>query len=328
MMKVLTFSLFFFALFADHALAADAYRLKEKIEISGPTISLADLVDGPDVPNDPIFGAPAPGKTGTIQIARIVAAFKKATGKILPVTSDRPVNVIRRARKIAEHDIASALARAIIRDFKIDDPEIRLQPVEGSTEIAVDEMAKGAIVISNLRLDPQSLRFEALLGIHDDAELTKNPIKLQGYVAADRPVPVLTRAIDKGKPVTLDDIRMERRLRTSLDGKTVPALSDITHQVALMPLAVGDVLTDERVGKPQLVEKGSIVTVSYEANGLRLTMRGRATEGGAMGDVVGFTNPQSKKTLFGTVSGEGALRVTSTTTKEARLTNDADTPAQ
>jgi flagella basal body P-ring formation protein FlgA len=326
-MKLVSLALLVLAFLTEQAFAEAAYRLKEKIEISGSTISLADLVDGPDVPGDPLFGAPAPGKTGTIKTARIIAAFKKATGKTLVAANDGAVTVTRRAKRIAESDIAAALTRQIARDFKIEEPEIRLQ-LDENANLAVDERSSGDIMIRNLRLDPQSLRFEAELGLGEANDAKADAIPLRGYVMADRLVPVITRAIEKGTPVTLDDVRMERRLRTSLAGKAIPALGTTPHQVALTALSIGDVVTDERVGKPQLVEKGAIVNVSYEANGLLLTMRGRATEGGAMGDVVSFTNPQSKKTLFGTVSGEGTLRVTASSMKEARLKTDATIEAQ
>lgn len=326
-MKILSVIIVLFALIAERTWAEDLYRLKDKVEISTATISLADLIDGPDVPKDPLFGAPAPGKTGTIQTSRIIAAFKRATGKTLPAAPDKPVMVTRRSRMIAEQDVARALAGQIARDFKIEDPEIRLQRDE-TIPLAVDERASGDILITNLKLDPQSLRFEADMSMTNDPAQMVQPVKLRGYVTADRLVPVITRAVEKGVSLSVDNIRMERRLRSSLDGRTVPTLAEIRERVALMPLAIGDVLTDATIGKPQLVEKGAIITVTYEANGLLLTMRGRATDSGAMGDVVGFSNPQSKKILFGTVSGENRLRVTSASSREARLSSETNTPAQ
>ncbi len=58
--------------------------------------------------------------------------------------------------------------------------------------------------------------------------------------------------------------------------------------MAGVPLRSGDVQREE------IVAKGELVTIVYEAPGILITMRGRVNESGAMGDVVSVTNPQSK----------------------------------
>ena len=318
-MKQTLISLSFFVACALPVSASDDNRLKGDIEITGATLSLADLIDGANVPADPVFGAPQPGKTGTIQVSRIIAAFKKATGKTLAASLETVVHVKRRARIITEADLADGLARLIARDYKILDPEISLHSENGPFELAIEVEAHGKPDFAILNFDPQSLRFDAHITVADSAMLKAKPIKISGHVAADRIVPVLSRAIDKGGAITSADIRMERRLRATLNGKTIPTLAELQSRVALVDLAPGDLASDDVIGRRTLIEKGSFVTVSYEANGLLLSMRGRATESGAIGDVIAFTNPQSKKTLMGTVTADGQIRVTSFVTKQARL---------
>ncbi len=70
-----------------------------------------------------------------------------------------------------------------------------------------------------------------------------------------------------------------------------------------MPLRAGDVQREEIVGK------GDLVTIVYQTPGLMITMRGKAEEAGAMGDVINVANLQSKRTLQGTVSGPGRVSV-------------------
>lgn len=299
--------------------AAAPFTLKPAIETSAATLSLADLVEGATVPREAIFGAPEPGKTGTIKTARIAAALKAATGQTLAPTKETHVQVTRRARIIAEADLVQELGRMIARDYRIADPEVRLAKTGATADRVVEDTATGPIVIDSLLLDPQSLRFEAQIRIADSAQLRAKPLVVTGIVAADRLVPVLNTAIEKGNPIGPADIRMEKRLRSSVQGKTVLTQSDLQNRVALADLAAGDVLTGEVAGKPILVEKNSFVTVTYEANGLLLSMRGRANEAGHEGDVIGFTNPQSKKVLFGEVTGQGQLRVTQWPGREALL---------
>ena len=59
----------------------------------------------------------------------------------------------------------------------------------------------------------------------------------------------------------------------------------------------------------EIVAKGDLVTIIYESKGLIITLRGRANEAGAMGDVISVTNPQSKRVVQGKVSGQGRVNV-------------------
>ena len=61
------------------------------------------------------------------------------------------------------------------------------------------------------------------------------------------------------------------------------------------------------LAKADLVQRDQNVTLIYEANGLYLTMRGKAIEAGSEGDTVSVMNLQSKRTVQGTVTGPGQV---------------------
>ena len=61
--------------------------------------------------------------------------------------------------------------------------------------------------------------------------------------------------------------------------------------------------------KPELVARGEFVTITYEVPGVMLSVRGKAAEGGAQGDMIDVLNVQSNRTLRGTVSGRGHVTV-------------------
>jgi flagella basal body P-ring formation protein FlgA len=63
------------------------------------------------------------------------------------------------------------------------------------------------------------------------------------------------------------------------------------------------------LARPELVTRGDVVTVVYEAPGMMLTMRAKAADAGALGDTVSITNPQSKKALQAVVIGPGKVSV-------------------
>ncbi len=62
--------------------------------------------------------------------------------------------------------------------------------------------------------------------------------------------------------------------------------------------------------KPPVVLRNETVTLIYQVPGITLTVRGKAAEGGAEGDVISVLNEQSKRTLQGVVTGPGRVIVT------------------
>ena len=64
---------------------------------------------------------------------------------------------------------------------------------------------------------------------------------------------------------------------------------------------------------PVLVQKGSIVTMTFEAPGVMLTATGRAMTEGGVGDTVTIQNPASFRQIQGLVTGPSPARATGTT---------------
>ena len=86
------------------------------------------------------------------------------------------------------------------------------------------------------------------------------------------------------------------------------------------PGAPGSPLT--RAAAEQIVQRGEHVTITYQVPGVALSVRGKATEGGALGDSIDVVNVQSNRTLRGTITGRGEVSVIS---MRPRLIASADT---
>ena len=65
--------------------------------------------------------------------------------------------------------------------------------------------------------------------------------------------------------------------------------------------------------KPDRVRRDEFVTLVFEAPGITLSMRGKALEAGAAGDLVNVLNVQSKRNVQGHVSGPARVTVSSST---------------
>ena len=85
------------------------------------------------------------------------------------------------------------------------------------------------------------------------------------------------------------------------------------HVATMMEEVAAEIMLPRfrRLAAHEVREKtpGDLVTIVYEAPGLLITLRGKANEAGAMGDVVSVTNPQSKRVLQAKVTGPGRVSV-------------------
>jgi flagella basal body P-ring formation protein FlgA len=135
---------------------------------------------------------------------------------------------------------------------------------------------------------------------------------LSGRVVETAETAVLTRSIQRGEVIRSSDVAIERRPRIEIgkDDITLPK-----HAVGLAvrrSLRTGHALRHADLMKPELVQRNETVTLIYEVPGILLTIRGKALESGAEGDLISVSNLQSKRTVQGTVIGIGQVLVTGT----------------
>jgi flagella basal body P-ring formation protein FlgA len=82
----------------------------------------------------------------------------------------------------------------------------------------------------------------------------------------------------------------------------------------------GRALRATEVMKPELIHRDDAVMISYAMPGLTLSLRGKALDGGANGEIINVLNAQTKRTVQGIVAGPG--RVTLVSATPAVLTTD------
>src|SRR5262249_28911797 len=123
----------------------------------------------------------------------------------------------------------------------------------------------------------------------------------------DAAVPV--RSVALGEVLKANDIVIEKRPKSEVASGGVVSFDQAQGLAARRPLRAGQVLRPGDLMKPELVGRNETVTILYEVPGIMLTIRGKALEGGAKGDVVSVLNEQSKRTLQATIIGPGRVSV-------------------
>jgi flagella basal body P-ring formation protein FlgA len=283
--------------------------LRSSIVVSGDTISLADLMEGTNLPNNGVYAAPAPGQTGIIKSSRILeAAGKAGIPSILGDVSGN-VTVTRKGRLILPEEIEAELKKTIREKTGIDQVQLTFTKPRITSDIFVEDDVTTKPIISNLKIEPSNLSFTATLTVPGSRVFSTAPLMLEGQIVDVIDVALSTRAIAKGDILSANDIRIEKRERKAIAANNVTKPTLVIGQAAREPLSPGIILTDDLVSKPILVEKAMAVSVTYAVGGLKLTLRGKANEAGALGDMISVLNPQSKKVIFATVIGPGSVAV-------------------
>jgi flagella basal body P-ring formation protein FlgA len=109
--------------------------------------------------------------------------------------------------------------------------------------------------------------------------------------------------------LTPENIRLERRDVSRLAARAFTAFEQVEGKQAARPIEINQILTPTMIELPQVIRRGSSITLLYESAGLRVETPGRAAEPGRVGDHIHVENPSSGKVLEGEVVDARTVRV-------------------
>jgi flagella basal body P-ring formation protein FlgA len=232
------------------------------------------------------------------------------------------VLVTRASRAVAGKEIEARLLRALagqpglndLRDPAASfDNEVRPIHIEPNAELS----------IARLAYEPRARRFDVTFDLPTSTG-RRAAMRVTGTLVETVEAAVPLRAIAAGDVLKASDVMVERRPKTE-----AAAIEDVVGYSAKRALKAGEIIRAADVMKPELVGRNEVVLISFEAPGMVLTLRGKALESGALGDVVSVLNVQSKRTIHGTVSGPGRVSVTTAPPRLAsRASADAADPSR
>jgi flagella basal body P-ring formation protein FlgA len=284
--------------------------MKREIVVTRDIISLGDVVDNAGAAADtPAFRAPALGRTGTIQASRVADAVRQAGLRELDTGFVGQVVVTRAARKIAKGEIEEAVRKALAGRYGLEQADVSLTLEGNEGAVFVEPEAIGEVRVQDLVVEGKSQRLEAVIAVQGSRALTLKPLRVAGQIVDSVEVPVMVRGVARGEAVRSSDVRLERRPRAEVTQVSVADVALLAGRTAKQQLQAGAVLREGDLVKQEIVEKNSVVTMVYETPGLQLSLRGKAMEGGAMGDVILVQNLQSKRSVQAVVAGPGRVSV-------------------
>src|SRR5665647_2068191 len=297
---------------AQQTAAPDQSRpvLRSEAIITGDIVRIGDLVEHAGiVANVPIFRAPDLGSTGTVPADAVIEAVRAHALIGLDTGGLNEVLVTRASRTIAAKVIEDCVADALSRQFALGArKDIAVIFERELHAIQVEPSAKGEPRVARINFDARTGRFDATLEIPTGPG-NRGMLRLSGRAAATVDVVTVVRPIDRGTLLRSTDVLVERRPRGDIGRAIVSAAEQAVGFAARTALQPGRPLRAADLMKPELVQRNETVTLVYEVPGIVLTVRGKAIDGGAEGDVISVLNEQSKRTVQGVVVGPGRVIV-------------------
>jgi flagella basal body P-ring formation protein FlgA len=312
MIRTLAFALVTLTALGNAAAATDQLRpkLRSEATVTSDIVRVGDLVENAGIiAKVPIFRAPDLGSTGTVSAEAVIEAVREHALVGLDAGGITEVTVTRASRAISSAAIESVIARALSAQYALGAPkDVAVTFDRGLQTIQVEPDAKGEPRVSHVSFAPDDGRFDATVSIPTGAGARGN-LRLTGHAVVTAEVLIVARPVERGEILKDADIVAERRPRADLGRDFVSGRVHAIGFAARGALLSGSVLRAAELMKPALVQRGESVTLVYRVPGITLTVRGKASEAGAEGDVISVLNEQTKRSVQGVVTGPGRVLI-------------------
>ncbi|MET0607041.1 MAG: flagellar basal body P-ring formation chaperone FlgA [Beijerinckiaceae bacterium] len=310
------------ALVASSALAQQpSAALRRDAVVEGDVVTLGDLVEHCGALCDrQLFRAPSPGDAATSQALRALAAARDAG---LPQVDARGVTqiVISRAGRAATRDeINGALSRAIGERVGLDPVDLQVVFDQALPRVSLAPGVGQAPAVGDLVIDTRTRRFAGTLASPGARSVAA---RVSGGYVQTIAVPVLTRSIQRGDAVRAEDVAIERRDRDAVGDEAPANPKLIAGRVSRATMRAGTILRDKDLVKPVIVDRNMSVAMTLHSGALQLSLRGKAMEQGALGEMISVQNVTSKRIVQGVITGPGAVTIESGAPTSAERTASA-----
>jgi flagella basal body P-ring formation protein FlgA len=293
-------------------------RLKAEATVSGDIVRIGDLVENAGVAaNTPIFRAPDLGQTGAVPVRAVLEAIRPYGLVAVEVRGLSEVAVTRASRAIAADDIEARIVRALTARHNLGKAEnLKIMFDRDVRPIQLDANVVSELSLARLTYEPASRRFDIAFELGNSAH---GSWRFTGSAVETLEAPVPTRALARGEIIKAGDIVIERRPKSEFVSEPPVQPAEIAGRAARRAVRAGQPLRAADLMKAELVQRNDTVTLHYEVPGIVLSMRGKALESGAEGDMVSVLNIQSKRTIQGVITAPGHVTVMAPPAPPARV---------
>jgi flagella basal body P-ring formation protein FlgA len=298
----------------DDTIAAPV--LRANVTVTSDVVRIGDVIDNAGVAAQiAIYRAPDLGTTGTLPTAQVLTALRAHQVIGVETKDIKQVSVTRLARTVEAKEIEQDIAHALEHHGGLGDAaNLTLTFDRDLQDVQLDASNSGAMQPVATRFEPRSGRFDVTFEVVDDSGTAATRLRFTGTAIETVEAAVLTRNVERNDILKSSDVVLERRPKADVGGDAAGRNHSVGMQMR-HPMRSGQPLRSADLVKPDLVQRDQEVTVIYQSAGLYLTTRGKALDSGAEGDLVNVLNPQTKRTLSGTVSARAQVTIQIATPK-------------
>jgi flagella basal body P-ring formation protein FlgA len=298
----------------DDTIAAPV--LRANVTVTGDVVRIGDVIDNAGVAAQiAIYRAPDLGTTGTLPTAQVLSVLRAHQVIGVEAKDIKQVSVTRLARTVEAKEIEQDIAHALEHRGGLGDAaNLTLTFDRDLQDVQLDASNSGAMQLVATRFEPRSGRFDVTFEVADDSGTAATRLRFTGTAIETVEAAVLTRNVERNDILKSSDVVLERRPKADVGGDAAGRNHSVGMQMR-HPMRSGQPLRSADLVKPDLVQRDQEVTVIYQSAGLYLTTRGKALDSGAEGDLVNVLNPQTKRTLSGTVSARAQVTIQIATPK-------------
>lgn len=286
-------------------------RLKAAATVTGEIVRIGDLIDNAGAVADvPIFRAPDPGQTGSVPLASVIEALRGHHLLGLDTRGLAEVAVTRAARTIPVHDIETRILQVLAGRYGLADSDNLAVVFDNEVRtLTVGATTTGELAVAHIAFEPQTKRFDITFELPGSAAARRPPLHFTGGLTETFEAVVPTHEIATGQVIQASDLAVERRPKAAFTSTTLTTAEQAQGLSAKHALRPGQLIRQADVAKPELVGRNDTVTIVFQVPGILLTVVGKASEPGALGDVISVVNVQSKHTIQATVIGPDRVSV-------------------
>jgi flagella basal body P-ring formation protein FlgA len=298
----------------DDTIAAPV--LRANVTVTGDVVRIGDVIDNAGVAAQiAIYRAPDLGTTGTLPTAQVLSVLRAHQVIGVEAKDIKQVSVTRLARTVEAKEIEQDITHALEHRGGLGDAaNLTLTFDRDLQDVQLDASNSGAMQPVATRFEPRSGRFDVTFEVADDSGTAATRLRFTGNAIETVEAAVLTRNVERNDILKSSDVVIERRPKADVGGDAAGRNHSVGMQMR-HPMRSGQPLRSADLVKPDLVQRDQEVTVIYQSAGLYLTTRGKALDSGAEGDLVNVLNPQTKRTLSGTVSARAQVTIQIATPK-------------
>jgi flagella basal body P-ring formation protein FlgA len=134
---------------------------------------------------------------------------------------------------------------------------------------------------------------------------------------------VAVRLLQRGDIIRQADVKLQTIEKLPRGVSTAPQLDEVVGQEVLRGFAMGQPIDKRQLRKPLLVRRGEVIRVKARAAGVQVLTTARATEQGALGDIIVVQSLENREKYAAHITGLQqaevyAAAVTATDTRQNR----------